>query len=204
MFCIYLRTNSDLCHLQHKLIGFYNRDEKCLQRGKDWAFKYSSLSFVFKGLRSFLKLSCHLCLVLPSRHFPSDIHTAPLYGFLLFPIHAIATCCSPPHHKILHDLISQIIFGEFLYNVNQQITFRLSAPLCSTVPFHPSPSRYMNTIHTWPNAEVSVASPSWWWRSDEADCYDSGLLAASSLEGWHTRYLSVKEWSKMRPRLNYN
>ena len=24
---IYLRTNSDLCHLQHKLIGFYNRDE---------------------------------------------------------------------------------------------------------------------------------------------------------------------------------
>ena len=27
VFCIYLRTNSDLCHLQHKLIGFYNRDE---------------------------------------------------------------------------------------------------------------------------------------------------------------------------------
>ena len=26
---LYLRTNSDLCHLQHKLIGFYNRDEKC-------------------------------------------------------------------------------------------------------------------------------------------------------------------------------
>ena len=22
MFCIYLRTNSDLCHLEHKLIGF--------------------------------------------------------------------------------------------------------------------------------------------------------------------------------------
>jgi len=38
-FCIYLRTNSDLCHLQHKLIGFYNRDEKCLQRGTDWVFK---------------------------------------------------------------------------------------------------------------------------------------------------------------------
>jgi len=36
MFCIYLRTNSDLCHLQHKLIGFYNPDEKCLQRGTDW------------------------------------------------------------------------------------------------------------------------------------------------------------------------
>jgi len=41
MFCIYLRTNSDLCHLrvQHKLTGFYNRDEKCLQRGTDWVFK---------------------------------------------------------------------------------------------------------------------------------------------------------------------
>ena len=39
VFCIYLRTNSDLCHLQHKLIGFYNRDEKCLQRGTDWVVK---------------------------------------------------------------------------------------------------------------------------------------------------------------------
>jgi hypothetical protein len=28
-----------LCHLQHKLIGFYNRDGKCLQRGTDWVFK---------------------------------------------------------------------------------------------------------------------------------------------------------------------
>jgi hypothetical protein len=39
VFCIYLRTNSDLYHLQHKLIDFYNRDEKCLQRGTDWVFK---------------------------------------------------------------------------------------------------------------------------------------------------------------------
>ena len=38
VFCIYLRTNSDLCHLQHKLIGFYNPDEMCLQRGTDWVF----------------------------------------------------------------------------------------------------------------------------------------------------------------------
>jgi hypothetical protein len=34
----------------HKLIGFYNRDEKGLQRGTDWAFKKSSLRFVFEGL----------------------------------------------------------------------------------------------------------------------------------------------------------
>ena len=33
VFCIYLRTNSDLCPIQHKLLGFYNGDEKCLQRG---------------------------------------------------------------------------------------------------------------------------------------------------------------------------
>ena len=39
VFCIYLRTNSDMCHLQHKLIGLYNRDEKCLQRGTVWVFK---------------------------------------------------------------------------------------------------------------------------------------------------------------------
>ena len=39
VFCIYLRTNSDLCHLQHKLIGVYYRDEKCLLRGTNWVFK---------------------------------------------------------------------------------------------------------------------------------------------------------------------
>ena len=39
VFCIYLRTNSDLCHLQHKMIGFYNRDEKCLLRGTNRVFK---------------------------------------------------------------------------------------------------------------------------------------------------------------------
>ena len=35
----YLRTNSDLYHLYHKLIGFYKRDEKCLLRGTNWVFK---------------------------------------------------------------------------------------------------------------------------------------------------------------------
>ena len=39
VFCIYLRINSDLRHLYHKLIGFYNRDEKCLLRGTNWVFK---------------------------------------------------------------------------------------------------------------------------------------------------------------------
>ena len=62
--CIYLRTNSDLCHLQHKLIGFYNRDEKCLLQGTNWVFKYSSLRFVFKGLiiergMTYIKRKCN-------------------------------------------------------------------------------------------------------------------------------------------------
>jgi len=33
----------------HKIIGFYNRDKKCLQRGTDWGFKYSGLRLVCKG-----------------------------------------------------------------------------------------------------------------------------------------------------------
>jgi hypothetical protein len=36
-----------------KLIGFYNQDEKCLLRGTDCVFKYSSLRFVFKALLAF-------------------------------------------------------------------------------------------------------------------------------------------------------
>jgi hypothetical protein len=54
VFCIYLRTNSDLCHLQHKLLGFYNRDEKCLQRGTNWVFKYISVRFVCKWINTSL------------------------------------------------------------------------------------------------------------------------------------------------------
>jgi hypothetical protein len=50
VFCIYLRTNSDFCFIQNKLIGFYNRKEKCLQRGTAWDFKRSGLRFVFKSL----------------------------------------------------------------------------------------------------------------------------------------------------------
>ena len=58
VFCIYVNTNSDLCHLHHKLIGFYNRDEKCLLRGTDWVFKEGGLRFVFRGL--ILKHYAHL------------------------------------------------------------------------------------------------------------------------------------------------
>jgi hypothetical protein len=33
VFCVALRTNNDVCPIQHKLIGFYTRDEKCFLRG---------------------------------------------------------------------------------------------------------------------------------------------------------------------------
>jgi len=62
LFCIYLRTNSDVCPIWHKLIGFYNRDEKCLLRGTNWGFKFSSLRFVFKGLTTVIYNLCVLYL----------------------------------------------------------------------------------------------------------------------------------------------
>ena len=49
MFCVYLRTNSDLCHLQHKLIGFYNREKKCLQSGTDWIFNHLTPNNPYMG-----------------------------------------------------------------------------------------------------------------------------------------------------------
>jgi len=63
VFCIYLRTNSDLCHLQYKQIGFYNRDEKCLLRGTDWVFKYNSLGFVYKRLSNVFLNVGHLAVL---------------------------------------------------------------------------------------------------------------------------------------------
>jgi len=38
-FFIYLRTNSNLCHLLQKLIGFCNLNEMCLHGGTDWGIK---------------------------------------------------------------------------------------------------------------------------------------------------------------------
>ena len=73
MFCIYLRTNSDLCHLQHKLIDFYNPDEKCLQRGADWVFKYSGLRLVCKGVTNItVEKFCKVGTLLSRRFATSD------------------------------------------------------------------------------------------------------------------------------------
>ena len=75
VFCIYLSSNSDLCYLHHKLIGFYNRDEKCLLRGTDWVFKQSSLRFVFKGLTFRHRASCIL---------GQTFHYSPENAFYIF------------------------------------------------------------------------------------------------------------------------
>ena len=42
-------SKSDLCHSYHKLIGFYNRDEKCLQRGTDWVFNKAVCALALMG-----------------------------------------------------------------------------------------------------------------------------------------------------------
>jgi hypothetical protein len=52
VLCVYLGTNRDLCHLQHKLIGFYNRDEMCLPRGADWAFNTAVCSMARLSLQA--------------------------------------------------------------------------------------------------------------------------------------------------------
>jgi hypothetical protein len=52
VLCTDLRTNSDCCFTQHKLIGFYNRGGKCLQRGTDWFLIQSRLRWVYKGLNN--------------------------------------------------------------------------------------------------------------------------------------------------------
>jgi hypothetical protein len=78
VFGIYLKTDSDLCHLHRKLIGFHNREERCLLRGTNWVFKQSSLSFVVKGLI--------WCTRLDELYKKDDCGSVPVHYFLrMFP-----------------------------------------------------------------------------------------------------------------------
>ena len=85
------RTNSDLCHLQHKLTGFYSRDEKCLQRGTDWVFKYSGLRFVCKGLIQLATtFTCMLHL--------NAVRTVPHVHIAIYlPTLTLCTACAKSH-----------------------------------------------------------------------------------------------------------
>ena len=65
VFCVDLRTNSHYIPIQHKLIGFYNRGRKCLQRGTDWRFKLDRYSFVLK-----VQLDCQNVTL--DKHFRSQ------------------------------------------------------------------------------------------------------------------------------------
>jgi len=49
---LYSSQNKQRLVTHHKLIGFYNLDEKYLLRGTNWVFP--SLRFVFQGLKCFL------------------------------------------------------------------------------------------------------------------------------------------------------
>jgi hypothetical protein len=70
------RTNSDLCHLQHKLIGFYNRCRECLLRGTHWVFKSDTVSSL-KGV--FEKCTFHLFMLHNVLSMSSTIHKSGLY-----------------------------------------------------------------------------------------------------------------------------
>jgi len=68
LYVLYLPQNKQrLVPNITQLTDFYNRKEKCLQRGTDWVFKYSSLSFVCKWPTNCLHvISETTSLLLPS------------------------------------------------------------------------------------------------------------------------------------------
>jgi hypothetical protein len=50
VFSIDLRTKSSVYVIHHEVVGFYNRDAECLQRGTSWVLMWNRLPFVFKRL----------------------------------------------------------------------------------------------------------------------------------------------------------
>ena len=42
MCFVWISEQTTIFPIQHKLTGFYNRDEVCILRGTDWIFKYNS------------------------------------------------------------------------------------------------------------------------------------------------------------------
>ena len=120
VFCIYLRTNSDLCHLQHKLMGFYNRDEKCLLCGTNWVFKWSCLRFVFKRLiiqhTKHMSRARHLWPIWLNHIFPRYLINGTTFGKKVLNIKCVFWFCLP----ILSEtfLILRRLQGDFTRNVH--------------------------------------------------------------------------------------
>ena len=113
VFCTDIRTGRNFCFIHHWLIGFYNRDRKCLLRGTDWFLMYSRLLFVFKRLIFFLSWSSS----------PSS----PL--FLFYASHSSSsTCPSVSVHSCSYCFPSHLLF-HLLYFL--QFVHLWTQTLCS-------------------------------------------------------------------------
>jgi len=77
---------------------------------------------------SFLILSSHLCLRLPSGLLPSGLASKTLYACPLFPIRA-----KYPTYLILFDLITRIIFGEQYRTKSSSLCSLLPSPVTSSL-----------------------------------------------------------------------
>ena len=142
MFCVYLRTNSDLCHLQHKLIGFYNPDEKSLQRGTDWVFKQSDLPL---GLVSNIISSdsppkpCR-CLSPPNTpYMPCPSHSSRFYHATILGEEyrsLSSSLCSFLHSLVTSSLLGQNIPLNTLFSNTPQPTFLPQCERPSSTPIH--------------------------------------------------------------------
>jgi hypothetical protein len=75
VFCVDLRTNSDYFPIQHKLTGFYNRDEVCLLSGTDWVFIYNTGQCW--SLNQSSHLSCSLRTAVFTSRVPATVLPSP-------------------------------------------------------------------------------------------------------------------------------
>jgi len=103
-FCIYLTTNSDCCHLQHKLIGFYNWDN-CLLWGANWAF--NPLNAEFNPI-------CRLLALFGAHHILHVSRIRVKYSSLRFVFKSLSNSNLSP---ILHNQITALLIESMLVNL---------------------------------------------------------------------------------------
>jgi len=108
------------------------------------------------SFRSILILSSHLHLGLPSVLFPSGYPTKTLYMLLLSPI-----LVTRPTHLILHDLITQKIYGEEYRTLSFSLCSFLHFPVTS-FPLDPNnllSTLFSNTLSLFSSLHVSDQVP---------------------------------------------